>query len=310
MKVLIVCSGTKGNLSPFIKDQIDALSKLGIDLSLFQIKKRGLLGYLLHLKALRRTIKQVRPDLIHAHFGLSGLLANMQFTVPVVTTFHGCDINNVRLLKYSKWADKLSEASIFVEEGMLQKVRKHEKHVIIPCGVVTSVFYPVSKPEASRKIGINLDNINIVFSSAFTSIVKNPQLAKKSCDKAEIMIRCKINLIELKGYTRDQVNLLMNASDCVLLTSFSEGSPQLIKEAMACNCPIVATNVGDIKWLLGNTAGCFITNFSTEDVAEKIKKALEFGRKTNGRDRIIELGLDSETTAKKIIKVYQKVLNK
>lgn len=312
MKVLIVCSGTQGILSPFIKEQMDSSAKFGIEFSLFQIKKRGFLGYLLHLIPLRRIIKKIKPDLIHAHYGMSGLLANLQHSVPVVTTFHGSDINDANEFNYSKWAHRLSAASIFVEKSMLQKTKKHDKSVIIPCGVDTSVFYPVSKIEASKKMGINSENLNILFSSAFNNPVKNYLLAKKSCDKVEIKAGRGINLIELKSHRRDQVNLLMNASDCVLLTSFSEGSPQFIKEAMACNCPIVTTNVGDVEWVLGNTEGCYLTSFKPEDVAEKIKLAIEFRetyRQTRGRERIIELGLDSETVAKKIIEVYEKVLN-
>ena len=96
--------------------------------------------------------------------------------------------------------------------------------------------------------------------------------------------------------------------ELVILTSLWEGSPNVIKEAMACNCPIVSTNVGDVRWVIGDTEGCYITSFDPEDVAEKIKLALEFGKRTNGRDRIIELGLDSETIAKRLIDIYSKVL--
>lgn len=312
MKVLIVCSGTQGILSPFIKEQMESLVKLGIEFSCFQIKNKGILGYLLNLIPLVRTIKQIEPDLIHAHYGLSGLLASIQRYVPVVTTFHGSDINDGNILKYSKWAHHLSSASIFVEKSMMQKVKKHDKSVIIPCAVDTSVFYSISKLEASKNLGINSESLNILFSSAFNNPVKNHKLAEKSFNKLETKTGGKVNLIELNGYSRDQVNLLMNASDCVLLTSFSEGSSQVIKEAMACNCPIVTTNVGDVKWVLGNTEGCYLTSFEPEDVAEKIKLAIEFRetyRHTRGRERIIELGLDSETVAKKIIEVYEKVLN-
>jgi glycosyltransferase involved in cell wall biosynthesis len=308
LKVLIVCSGTSGVLSPFVRDQMDSLAKFGIEFSLFQIRRKGMLGYLLHLKALQRKIEQVKPDLIHAHFGLSALLANLQRNVPVVTTFHGSDINDANVFKYSKWAHKLSAASIFVEKSMIQKVKDQDKGNIIPCGVDTSVFYPITKSESAKNLDINSERIKILFSSNFDIPVKNYSLAMESCKRVKTMIGKGINIIELKGNSREQVNLLMNASDCILLTSFSEGSPQVIKEAMACNCPIVTTDVGDVKWVLGNTEGCFITSFEPEDVAEKIKKALDFRQKTNGRDRIFELGLDSITVAGKIIEVYKKVL--
>ena len=94
----------------------------------------------------------------------------------------------------------------------------------------------------------------------------------------------------------------------MVLTSFHEGSPNVIKEAMACNCPIVATNVGDVEFIIGDTKGCYISDFDANDVAEKIKLALEFGKKTEGRNRIIEFGLDSRSVARKIIRVYKQVL--
>ncbi len=91
-----------------------------------------------------------------------------------------------------------------------------------------------------------------------------------------------------------------------MLTSYNEGSPNVIKEAMACNMPIVSTNVGDVKEVVGKTKGCYITSFEPEDVAEKIKLALEFGKRTIGRDDIKHL--ESSVIAKKIINVYKSVL--
>jgi len=101
------------------------------------------------------------------------------------------------------------------------------------------------------------------------------------------------------------------ASHVALLTSLWEGSPNVVKEAMACNCPIVSTNVGDVKWLFGDEPGHFITGFTPEDVAEKIKLALEFSEKygrTNGLNRIKDLGLDAETVAHKLIDLYKEII--
>jgi glycosyltransferase involved in cell wall biosynthesis len=310
MKVLIVCSGTQGILSPFIKEQMDSLTKLGVEFSLFQINRKGFIGYLLHLIPLKRILKKNNPDLIHAHYGLSGLLSNLQRRIPVITTFHGLDINNPRTFKFSKWTHKLTAASIFVEETMQRKVPTFNNSAVIPCGVDITVFYPMKNANQKKSSVIKPDCINILFSSSFSNPIKNYPLAKDACICLERKINKTVNLIELKGYDRQQVNLLINSVDCALITSFSEGSPQFLKEAMACNCPIVSTNVGDIKRVLGNTVGCYIASFKPEEVVEKIKQALDFGQKTNGRERIIELGLDSESVAKKIINVYHKVLNK
>ena len=94
-------------------------------------------------------------------------------------------------------------------------------------------------------------------------------------------------------------------ADLLLSTSRLEGTPNVIKEAMACNCPIVSTNVGDVSWLLGNLEGHYICKNDPIDLASKIEQAFEFGQRTEGRRRIIELKLDSESIAKRIEKVYE-----
>jgi len=110
--------------------------------------------------------------------------------------------------------------------------------------------------------------------------------------------------LELKAYTREQVVLLLNAVDVILMTSFTEGSPQIIKEAMACNCPVVSVPVGDVPELIKNVPGCYLADYNANDVAEKIKQTLNFGSRTDGRKRILDLGLDGETVAKRILQIY------
>jgi glycosyltransferase involved in cell wall biosynthesis len=105
-----------------------------------------------------------------------------------------------------------------------------------------------------------------------------------------------------------EVAKYLNATDVFISTSFMEGSSNVIKEAMACNCPILATNVGDAAWVLGETKGCYLTSFEPQEIAAKLQSALVYSHnhnRTTGRQRIHELSLDSETTAKRIIEVYQ-----
>lgn len=308
MRILIVCSGTSGSLSPFIEEQVNSLIKLGIEIKIFQIKKKGAMGYISCLRPMIREINEYKPFIIHAHYGLSGLLANLQRQVPVVTTFHGCDINDKRILRLSRWAHRLSEASIFVNPEMIKKVNQKINSYNIPCGINTDVFSPVSRIVARNSMKLKLNEIIILFSSAFDNPVKNFLLARNACLELEKDLGKTVRLIELKGYDRYEVNLLLNAADCALMTSISEGSPQFIKEAMACNCPIVSTNVGDVSWIIDGIEGCYIAKSNPKDVSDRLKDALAFGRKTKGLKRIMELGLDTETIAKSIEKVYHKVL--
>jgi glycosyltransferase involved in cell wall biosynthesis len=308
MRVLVVCSGNHSRISPFIFEQMDTLSQLGIEVSLFQIKSKGIFGYLSNIKSLTEAIEEIKPDLIHGHYGFSGFISVMQLKKPVVITYHGSDVNEWLARPVSFFASRLARANIFVSK-VLEKKLVLSKGTVIPCGVDIHFFTQMHKTDALTSLGINQDKKYVLFSSAFSYSVKNYPLAKSSID---ILNDPSIELIELKNYTRQEVVMLLNACEAVLLTSFNEGSPQVIKEAMACNCPIVSTDVGDVKWVIGDMDGCYIASFDPNDFAGKLRLALAFAQKhgrTTGRQRIIELGLDSESIAKRIIEVYNKVLN-
>ncbi len=307
IKVLVVVSGNANCISPFIKDQVDALEKIGVEIKYFLIRGRGFFGYLKNLSRLKERMRNFSPNIIHAHYGLSGLLAILQRKLPVVITFHGSDVNNKNVKYFSRIASRYSAANIFVSQEMLHLMPTPNSYVI-PCGVDMAIFKPISQEEAKKEFGLERDKKYILFSSNFENTVKNYPLSKSAVSLLEID---NVELIELQGFTREQVAHLMCAVDVIIMTSFSEGSPQFIKEAMACCRPIVSTNVGDVTWIFGNEPGHFLTNYVPKDVSEKIEAAMdfcdEFG-KPNGRNRILELGLDAETIANKISAIYCNVI--
>jgi len=318
MKVLIVCSGNSGQISPFILEQVESVKKFGVEFEYYNIEGKGISGYLRNVKPLKKRIKSFQPDIIHAHYGLSGLLSLMaKGRYPLVTTFHGNDINKAHPLNNLKpnWNKILSTIvylrnnhSIFVTEEISKQIRaKHFKSDIIPCQVNLDTFYQIDKTVARNRMNLAQSKRYILFSSSFRTPIKNFPLAKSACFHFD-----NLELIELKGYTREEVNLLLNACDLALLTSYNEGSCQFLKEAMACNRPIVSTRVGDSEWIFGDIEGCFSTGFEPEDVRRGIEEALDFGKTkshTKGRNRIFELGLDSENIAKRVFEVYNKVMN-
>lgn len=318
MKVLIVCSGNAidGTYADFvlhhsfIYEQTEELKKSDIEFEYFFIRGKGIFGYLRNYRNYLRIIKIFKPVIVHAHYGLSGLFANLQRTVPVITTFHGSDVflfKSNQIL--SRVTNLLSARSIVVNKKMGIMLRNMSKIHIIPCGVDINRSFPSNFSYTQNIRGMNREKTNILFSSRFDYYEKNYPLA----NEVMLLLGPAYNLVELKGYSRDEVTLLMNSCDVALMTSISEGSPQFIKEAMACNCPVVSTDVGDVREVLGNIAGCYITTFNSVDIVEKVKMAVEFRRmhrQTKGRERIIELGLDLGTIAAKIIKVYNTVLDK
>jgi glycosyltransferase involved in cell wall biosynthesis len=313
VKVLIVSSGNSGQVSPFVSEQVKSIEDLGVEFEYFNVKGHGISGYLKNFRPLKSKIKSFQPHTIHAHYGLSGMLSLLaKGRVPLITTFHGNDINSLHPLNILKpnWNKMLSRLvhsgdnhSIFVTEDIANQINaKSFKSDIIPCQVNLDIFYPVNKGEARKYFKLSPLKKYALFSSSFRTPIKNSKLAKEACRNID-----NLELIELKGYSRAEVNLLLNACDIALITSYNEGSNQLLKEAMACNRPVVSTKVGDASFIFGNTEGCYITRPEVSDVTINIKKALDFGQ-TNGRNRIIELGLDSETISRRVFEVYKKVL--
>jgi teichuronic acid biosynthesis glycosyltransferase TuaC len=110
-------------------------------------------------------------------------------------------------------------------------------------------------------------------------------------------------LVLLSGHSHDDVPVYMNAADVLLLVSDAEGSPMVVKEAMACNVPVVSTAAGDVANVIGRTEGCFVTSQEPRDVVEKLKLALAFGRRTNGREAVQDMELDE--ISRRIIAVYE-----
>ena len=325
MKVLIIASDKGGHFVPFIEEQIVALQSCGIQVLRFGITGKGILGYLRCLPALRRAIQQHQPDLIHAHYGLSGLLANLQRRVPVVTTYHGSDINKPNILRFSKIAMRLSVHNIFVSKRNIAIAQPKDKYTLLPCGVNLPLPWSELQTQWVEQLTLNQwvqrkldkDVKYVLFAGAFDNAVKDPELAKSAIafynstftNSQSPIANRPIELIELKGYNRDQVNALMYNCDTLLMTSKTEGSPQVIKEAMACGCPIVSVDVGDVAERVSGVEGCYVVS-SREPaaIAEALQQALAFSGKTNGRQRIIEMGLSNEQVAERLMAIYKQLV--
>lgn len=303
MKVLVVCSDKSGGIAPFVAEQAECLKAQGVEIGFFAISQKGLFGYLKSRKALLQKINEFQPNAIHAHFGLCGLLANLQRKIPVVTTYHGCDINTKRLRAFSIISILLSKRNVFVSKKQVEQVRLFlKKYDVIPCGVDGDVFYPMSKTEARKKINFQQDKIYILFSSTFDRAEKNAELAQLAVE----LLNKEAELVELKGYSREQVAVLMNACDAGLLTSIREGSPMFVKEQIFCNRPTVSTDVGDVKETTHGVKGCFITSFDAQDVANALTKAIQCERAEPTEE--YRNMFDNKLIAQKLITIYKSVL--
>ena len=151
MRILVVASYNKGRFAPFIIEQADALKKQGCEINFYGLQGRGLQGYLRNLPLLKQKIREFRPDVIHAHYGLSGLFANLQRRVPVVTTYHGSDINDKKALPFSRMALCLSTWNIFVSRKTLEIAKPKKKYTLLPCGIDLTDLQLTEKIEARKK---------------------------------------------------------------------------------------------------------------------------------------------------------------
>lgn len=307
MKVLIVASYNKNRFAPFIVEQAEALKRHGCEIDYLGLQGKGIKGYLKNLPVLRRSIRAFRPDVIHAHYGLSGLLSNIQRQIPVVTTYHGSDINDKKALRFSKIAMRLSAWNIFVSTKTLEIAKPKKKHSLIPCGIDLSDLQLTEKSAARQKMSLSAEKKYVLFAGAFDNKVKNAPLAK---EVVSLLRDNNVELLELKGYLRDEVTLLMCAANAFLMTSFTEGSPQVVKEALACGCPIVSVDVGDVKERTQGVDGCYVANTrNPEELTGLLQKASQFEGKTKGREKIIADGLDNNIVAKRIMGMYYKIHN-
>lgn len=323
MKILFVSSGnSKLGISPIIKNQGESLQDKNIEINYFTIIGKGLKNYLIHIFLLKKHTKENNYDIIHAHFGLCGIVAQLaRNKEKLVVSFMGDDIiGSVEssgkytlfsklLVSINKIFLKKYDFIITKSQNLAQKTKIKSRIEIIPNGVDFKKFKYVGRENARTILDINSEKKIIIFVSNPDRKEKNYKLAQ---DALYLMNDKNIELISVYSIDQEKLNLYYSAADLLILTSYHEGSPNVIKEAMACNCPIVSTDVGDVRWIIGKTKGCDISSFEPQNVTEKIRSALDFSEKigrTKGHERLVELGLDSETVAKKIITIYKSVLN-
>lgn len=305
MKVLFVSSGNnKNGISPIIKNQGESLVKYAdSEIDYYTIEGKGIRGYLSNIKPLRRYYKKGGYDIVHAHYSLSAFVASLAGCKPLVVSLMGSDIKSNNTYKWliRFFAFAFSWKEIIVKSDDMRESIGMKNIQVIPNGVDLERFHSMDKKECQLKLGWNTNHHHVLFAA-------NPERPEKNYTLAEAAMKSindnAIELHSLDNVPNEEMPVWFNAADVVLLTSLWEGSPNVIKEAMACNRPIVCTDVGDVKWLLNGCNGCFICSFNSAELVGKLRLALRLDAK--GRERIVQLGLSNEMVAEKIIDIYQR----
>lgn len=323
MKVLIMTAIYPTSENPafgsFVKTQADSLKRAGVDVELLVM--RGRYRKLLYPKAifqLRKRLQQGLFDLVHAHFGYVGLVARTQWRVPIVVTYHGDDLLGTINERGEKalWSVLAAAAckklarhvdAVIVQSQQMARQLKKSNVFAIPHEVDLEVFKPAERSEARKALGLHLDKKYLLFAANPEIPVKRFPLARAAADVVEHQDGSTELLVVYKE-PQWRLALYMSACDVLVFPSYQEGSPNIIKQAMACNLPIVATDVGDVGQVIGKTRDCHICPPDARKFASFISEILSRRPRTEGRTNVCHL--NAESVSGKIIEVYEQVLQK
>ncbi|MGI9149863.1 MAG: glycosyltransferase [Chloroflexota bacterium] len=292
----------------FVHDQVAALRRAGTEVDVLFINgRRSKWNYIWALPRLWHALRQRHYDVIHAHYVLSGVVARAQLGTKLVLTHHGCEV-----LGYPRWQTWLAHATtglpdliIYTAERM-RRALKDSDGWVIPCGVDLERFAPRPRAEVRRELGLKLDRPLVLWAGEHWRPEKRFWLAEQTMEQLKRHVP-EAELILLSGKPHAVVPLYMNACDALLLTSWLEGSPMVVKEAMACNLPIVSVDVGDVAEVIAGTPPCSLAEPDPQQLALKLAAILRDPCRTTGRQRMGHL--DHDGIAHRILQAYAQALS-
>jgi glycosyltransferase involved in cell wall biosynthesis len=311
IRVLVVTNMYPTEAEPhfgcFVKDQVEDLRRLGVDVSVLAFDGRShKRRYLGAAPRLRQALRRNRYDIVHAHYGLSGAVASVQLATPVVTTFHGSDAW-VGWQRHVSWIVARRTHPIAVATTIAANLGVHDAPVI-PCAVDLDAFAPIDRTEARRALGWADEGPCVLFPAARNDRSK----VNKRVDLFDAMIdrlrRTEPGVVaaSLDGLSRKQVALAMNAADVTVLTSMSEGAPVVVKEALACGTPVVSFAVGDVSAVVAGLPGCAVVPRDLDALAKAVERAL----RADGGPRLREAmqAYGRRPIARRVLRVYRRLL--
>jgi len=321
MKVLFVSSGNNkyNDIIPFIKNQGNSLRDLNIDVQFYPIFGKGILGYFYAYRNLKKFLKSNRFDLIHAHFILSAWVARLASPKSkLVISLMGTDaygrIVGINKVKFSSryltlltfFIQPFVDAIICKSPNILNYVYLKKKAFLLPNGVDLNKFYPLNL-DSRKHLNLESDKFYVLFLGNKSDRRKNFPLIEASFKVLQNKFDRPIELLSPFPVSPVEVPLWLNSVNILALTSFEEGSPNLIKEAMAMNVPIVSTDVGDVSFLFEGCEGCIVSSFDIEEFSDKMLYILENQIVSQGRKKILDLELSVEDVAKRLHTIYKSI---
>lgn len=328
MRVLAVTNMLPTAASPtagtFIESQIQGLRAAGVtvDVLLLDRVQGGMKVYFGLHRTLTPRLKATAPDLIHVMYGgvMADRVTRLVRDIPVIVTFHGSDLQGEPLsASRRRWIAAYGVASSSKAARRAAGVIVVSKHLadllpsavdragirVIPCGIDLDRFRPLDREACRRRLGWSSETFHVLFATSSGNPVKRPELARAAIERL-IGRGVPAELKTMRGVPNEDVPVWINASDAILLTSSREGSPTIIKEALACDRPVVSVDVGDVGTQLAGLTGCHLMDANPDTLAEGLHRVYSERLPVRSRERMASLSL--EQTARRVKEFYAEVL--
>ena len=284
----------------FFEQQIETLEAKGVDCTVCVVPggeqidgdmadKRGIKEYLQFFPKVRRELRQGEYDLIHANYGLTAPYAVTQFRLPVVLTLWGSDVVGFDGLVTKACAWRADAVTVRSEE--MRELLGQKDAYIVPSGVDLEKFRPIDRDEARERVGWDVDGTHVLFPYSPEYERKNYPLAERVVERAQSELGEGVTLQTISGVPHEEVVYYINAADAMLLTSEHEGSPNTVKEAMACNVPVVSTDVGDVRERLDSVALSAV-GVTEAELFRQLVRVLQSDGRSNGRNVVRKVSWD------------------
>ncbi|HEU4799734.1 MAG TPA: glycosyltransferase family 4 protein [Gemmatimonadales bacterium] len=304
----------------FVAAQVDSLRAAGLELEVLVIRgDRNPATYLTSIARVRQRARAMRADIVHAHYGLAGWTASWQ-PRPMVVSFCGTDllgapapsgattVKSRMAMALSQLAAAHADTIICKSENLRQALREprdRERALVIPNGVDLRHFSPGDQAAARRRLGLREGAPLVLFPYSAQSSNKRVALARTAVEIVQATLP-DASLAEVSGVPHNRMPDYYRAADCLILTSRSEGSPNAVKEAIACALPVVSVDVGDVRRWLDPVPGCEIVEDDPAALAGAIVAVLEQRRRIDASAVLPHL--DQAAIARRLLEVYQAMI--
>lgn len=297
----------------FVKEQVESLQKLGVDCEVFYCDGhgQGFKRYITYVPKLWWKVLRGHYDILHCHHALSAIILMMS----------GWPFFKKCVLSYQndpdrEWGSKVFKVlhsffNAIIVKNQSQYLRYSKMHYL-PNGCNADFFRPMDKTQCRRQLGLGMDKIYVLYMDSNKGV--RTQKRKDRFDETLKILHDNygydnIEPIVLRNTPREQIPYYMNAIDFHLMSSDFEGSPNSVKECMCCNTPVVSTDVGNVREMIGDIDGCeVVSEFTSEALAEAADRVLKNKTPFNGREKFLAKGYGMEAVANKLRDLYSQIV--